>query len=76
MDLARAFPLHPELVVEVVEELLEADIIIPDELRKLKNENNMPKYDPTLVMDSRHEQVCYANISFFLFFYRYCNFYL
>lgn len=58
MNFAREFPLHPELVQDVVEELLEADIIHPNEVKKLKNENRTLKYDPNVLMDIRHEQVC------------------
>ncbi|XP_075225798.1 uncharacterized protein LOC142326952 [Lycorma delicatula] len=63
MSLTRSIAIQPTIVNEVIEELLDTDIIHPNKINQLKNENEMPYYDPNILMDIRHKQVKHKNCS-------------
>lgn len=57
MKMAKEVSLHPELVKDVVGELLEMNIISKKQIKNLKRDNDLKIDDPNIKMDLRHELV-------------------
>ena len=65
MKMAKEVSLHPELVKDVVDELLEMDVISKKQIQHLKRDDDLKIYDPNIKMDLRHELV---SLLVFIFF--------